>query len=190
MVQYADQDLRHTLLLFTLILVVRVVIGVACTLVGVLQLRERNDGVLPDGSLLVADALEQGSLEGVVRLVTVYDKAGSAEGRHRRKESLHLLNLAKAVDHQRDKLDASVPCNLVLGLEAAKEESEELRDEARGRTVLVFVIVSVRLTLLEVCEPTAMRQQLRSQVHEARARSEMGGLRTHRTRPQSRRSPR
>lgn len=47
----------------------------------------------------------------------------------RRAREIHSLNLSQRVDHEGDELDAAEASDLVLGLEAAEEESEQLSDE-------------------------------------------------------------
>jgi hypothetical protein len=62
------------------------------------------------------------------------------------------LDLAEAVNHERDELNAAESRNLILGLEAFEEEGEELSNQTRGRAVVLIILVLLfSLTLLEVC---------------------------------------
>jgi len=58
---------------------VLVVILILVWLVGLLQLRERDDSLHSDGSLLVVHAIEQGSLEVLIRVVAGNKKASASE---------------------------------------------------------------------------------------------------------------
>ena len=70
-----------------------------------------------------------------------------------------VLNLAEAVDHERDQLDAAEAGDLVLSLEALEQEREQLRDQARRGSVVVLVVVLglLALLLLRICSRPSQR---------------------------------